>query len=168
MTTLSVRYAPTLLMFTLISLSFHSLSVFLSFFSHMFSSLPHYALSYVYILPAWVVIHFLWLSVLIFLSKQLTEACSEHTKIHPSMYSTRVFNAFHTHQSPQRPPTTSYTWQYKPRNPYNHLQVSRVETVSLPGFAFNISTVQVLGARFWFSIFSSWSWSSISCIPHTL
>ncbi len=65
-----------------------------------------------------------------------------------------VFNAFHTHRSPQRPSTTSYTWEYKPRNPYNHFQVSRAETstlpaaVSLPGFALNVPTVQPLDARF--------------------
>ena len=68
-----------------------------------------------------------------------------------------ALNDSHTHRSPQRPPSTSYTWEYKPRNPYNHFQVSRAETstlpaaVSLPTFALNLNTVQPLDTRFWLS-----------------
>ena len=68
-----------------------------------------------------------------------------------------ALNDSHTHRSPQRPPSTSYTWEYKPRNPYNHFQVSRAETstlpaaVSLPTFALNLNTVQLLDTRFWLS-----------------
>lgn len=137
MTTLSVRYAPTLL---LVFLPFSSPY---SHFLRLTLSVPPSTISFLFVFCY----NNLLLSSLFMMSSPMSPLCSiSHLDFYLelSMY---VFNDFHT--SPQRPSTTSYTWEYKPRNPYNHFQVSRAEmfplpaAVSLPAFAHS-PTVQPL------------------------
>lgn len=61
-----------------------------------------------------------------------------------------VINGLYVRHSPQRPSAASYTWEYKPRNSYNHFQVSRAQMPSCLcpfshfSFAFNKPAVQPL------------------------
>lgn len=177
MTTLSVRYAPTLLLLFLhfpVSLScfFVCLSHNLSMVSFLSSLLlmcsPIFSFCYIVIMTIVAVSQFrctknarcpvtagLW---------GLTTLCTAVNVHHV------CFNNSHMLHSPQRPSSTSYTWEYKLRNPYNHFQVSTAEmspvptTVPLLPLLLTLLPPTAWAAKPHFHKPPSCIWSCISCV----